>query len=55
MMEHRSSFVQQVIHTKLDTALDHPAQGAIMMIDDIIYKKGVVETSRLRWYMKCRA
>jgi len=46
MTEHETSLVKQPIYAKLDTGLDDPSEGPIMMIRNIGYQERVVRPHR---------
>lgn len=59
MMKHRASLVQQVVCAEFDTTTNHPSQGSIVMVNDVMHEEGVVGSSgNLRgreWEMRFEA
>ena len=43
MCEHRTPFVQQIVDAELDSSLDDPSQGPIVVVYDVVDEEGIVE------------
>lgn len=44
MMEDRAPLVQKEVHAELDSTLDDPSQGTIVVVCGIIHQEWVVKT-----------
>lgn len=49
MRKDGATFVEEIVDTKFDTAFDDPAQGFVMVVEDVVDQEGVVEAAVLRW------
>jgi hypothetical protein len=49
MVEHRPPLVQHVVDAELDPAADDPAEGAVVVVHDVVDDEGVVELQLRDW------
>lgn len=45
--KYRSSFIEKIVYTKFDATFYDPAQRAVVMINSIVKKEGVVKLKRM--------
>ncbi len=45
MLEYRSSLVEQQVDAELDTALDYPAERAVVVIGNVVDEKRIIEAA----------
>ena len=45
--ENRTSFIEKIVNTELDTSLDHPSKRTVMMVDNVVDKERIVELQAL--------
>jgi hypothetical protein len=43
VVEDGAPFVEHVVDAKFDSAADYPAEGAVVVVYDVVYQEGVVE------------
>jgi len=48
VVKYRAPFVQQIVYTELDAVFDNPAEGAIVMMENVVDQERVVGPEMLR-------
>ena len=43
MLEHWTALVQQIVDAEFESTFDDPAEGAVMVVRDIVHEEGAVE------------
>lgn len=48
-MEDRPAFVEEVVDAEFDAGFDDPAEGAVVVVEDVVDEEGVVEAGE-SWF-----